>query len=53
MEEEVDESAFWLEIIIESKIMKKELILPLLKEADEITAIIVASRKSSIQKSKI
>jgi len=50
VEEEVDESAFWLEVIIESGLMKKELVESLLKEADEITAIIVASRKSSVKK---
>ncbi|MFH0854119.1 MAG: four helix bundle protein [bacterium] len=45
--EEADESGFWLEIIIESGLMKNELASPLLKEADEITAIMVSSRKSS------
>ncbi|MFH0923430.1 MAG: four helix bundle protein [Candidatus Falkowbacteria bacterium] len=45
--EEADESVYWLEIIIESGLMKKEFIEPLLKEANEITAIMVASRKSA------
>jgi len=45
--EEADESIFWLEIIIESGLMRKELVEPLLKESDEITAIMVASRKSA------
>lgn len=47
VEEEADESAFWMEIIIESGLMKKELVEPLLQEANEIVAIIVASRKSA------
>ncbi|MCP4345387.1 MAG: four helix bundle protein [Desulfobacterales bacterium] len=47
VEEEADESAFWLELIIESGLMKKELVIPLLKEADELTAIIVTSRISA------
>ncbi|MCG2695703.1 four helix bundle protein [Candidatus Parcubacteria bacterium] len=47
VEEESDESAFWMEIIIESGMMKKELVEPLLKEANEIVAIIVASKKSA------
>ncbi len=47
--EEADESIYWLEIIIESGLIKKELIEPLLKEADELTAIMVASRKSAIK----
>lgn len=51
VEEETDESAFWLEVIIESGLMRKELIEPLLIEANEILAIIVASQKSL--KSKI
>lgn len=53
--EEVDESAFWLEIIIESGLIKKELVESLLKETNEITAIMVSSKKSSINnlKSKI
>jgi four helix bundle protein len=52
--EEADESCFWLEIIIEAEIMKQELVKDLLQEADEITAIMVASRNSaSKDKSKI
>jgi hypothetical protein len=45
--EEADESAFWLETIIDSGIMKKDLVLPLLNETNEIISIMVASRKSS------
>ncbi len=48
--EEADECAFWLEIIIESGLMRKELIEPLLKETDEIISIMVASLKSSKSK---
>ena len=50
--EEADESMFWIEIIIESKIIEKNLLLPLLKEADEIVAIMVASRKSAQKNNK-
>ena len=46
VEEEADESAYWLELIIESGILKKAQVVPLLVEADEITAIISASRKT-------
>ena len=42
--EEVDESAFWLEFIIDENLMKKELVQPLLLEAQELTAIFVKSR---------
>ena len=46
--EEADESVFWLELIIESGLIEKEFILSLLDEANQITAIMVASRKTSI-----
>mgnify|MGYP001567028879 FL=1 len=54
VEEEADESAFWLEIIIECSLIKKELVEPLLKEANEIVAIMVSAKKTSRNnKSKI
>jgi len=46
-EEEADESCYWMEIIIEGKILSQEKVHSLLKEANEITAIIVASRKTA------
>ena len=46
VEEEADESAFWMELIVESGLMKAGLVQPLLKEANEIVAIMTASRKS-------
>lgn len=45
--EESDESCFWLEIIIDAHIIKEELVADLLKEANEITAIMVASSNSA------
>lgn len=45
--EEADESCFWLELIIESGLMKKDLVLSLLNEANEITAIMYTTRKST------
>ncbi|MEK7580046.1 MAG: four helix bundle protein [Patescibacteria group bacterium] len=50
--EEADESAFWLEIIIEIGMIKRETIEPLLQETNEIVAIMVSSRKSSIKNQK-
>jgi len=47
VEEEADESCYWLEIIIEGKILVQLEVETLLKEANEITAIIVASRKTA------
>ena len=48
VEEEADETDFWLELIIESKIRRAKQILPLLSEANELVAIMAASRKSAI-----
>ncbi|GAA5482667.1 hypothetical protein Hsar01_01890 [Haloferula sargassicola] len=45
--EEADESAYWLELIIEGEFLPAERVQPLLAEADEICAIMVASRKNS------
>jgi len=47
VEEEADESAFWMELIIEGELMSKKRVEPLLSEANEIVAIITASRKSA------
>jgi len=52
VEEEADETVFWLEVIIESNILKKEKVNSLLLEANEITAIIVASKKTSKNNNK-
>ena len=45
--EEADETAFWLEFIIDEKQLKKKLVEPLLKEARELTAIFASSRKTA------
>jgi len=45
--EEADESAYWLELIVESKLMSSKLVDGLHQEADELTAIMIASRKSA------
>jgi four helix bundle protein len=49
VEEEADESALWLELIMESELMKKALVEPLWIEADELVAIMTSSRKSAGQ----
>jgi len=48
VEEEVDETAFWLELIIDSGLLKDAKIRPLLTEAGELVAIMAASRKSAV-----
>ena len=45
--EEADESAFWLEFIIEENLQNKKMIAPLLDEAKELTAIFFSSRKTA------
>ncbi len=45
--EEADESYFWLEFIIDENLLKKHLVEPLMKEADELTAIFITSRRTA------
>jgi four helix bundle protein len=42
-EEEADETALWLELIIDDKILPQKKIIPLLTEANELVAIMAAS----------
>jgi four helix bundle protein len=45
--EEVDESHFWLEFIVDEQLLSKDRVLPLLKEAEELIAIFISSRKTA------
>ncbi len=45
--EEIDESAFWLELLGDSHILKKELLSELLNEGNEILKILVTARKTT------
>ena len=45
--EETDESFFWLEFIVDEKLMERKLVESLLKEAEELTAIFISSRKTA------
>ena len=47
VEEEADESAFWLELVIEGELLRRELVQPLWDEANELVAIMTSSRKSA------
>jgi four helix bundle protein len=47
VEEEADETAFWLELIIEGSLLTAAQIQPLLTEAGEIVAITAASKKTA------
>ncbi len=46
VEEEADESCFWLELLIDRGLLSTRRVQPLLIEANELTAIFVASRKT-------
>ncbi|MCF7764183.1 MAG: four helix bundle protein [Verrucomicrobia bacterium] len=48
--EEADESSYWMELIIEAGLLPKDRVEPLLQEACELTAIMVASRISASKK---
>lgn len=47
--EEADESAFWLEIIIEAELLPKKIVHSLLNEANELTAIFAKSYSTAKQ----
>jgi hypothetical protein len=44
--EEVDESCFWLEFIIDEKLLNAKRVIPLLSEGEELTSIFVSARKT-------
>lgn len=45
--EEIDESHFWLEFIIDEKLLPSDNCKSLLNEADELTRIFISSRKTA------
>jgi four helix bundle protein len=47
VEEEADETAYWLELIVDSGMLKPALVQPLLREANELVSIAVASIRTS------
>ncbi len=49
-EEEADEAGMWMELLIEGGIVPKRRLEQLLKEAGELTAMLVASRKTAMGK---
>jgi hypothetical protein len=44
--EEADETVFWLECLVESGIVRPELLDELIKEANELVAIFAASHRT-------
>ena len=47
VEEEVDECSYWIELLVESGQVKAQRVAALLRELDELTAIISSSRKTA------
>jgi four helix bundle protein len=52
VEEEADETALWLELIVADKLLPEKKIAPLLKEANELTAIMAASYISASRRKR-
>ena len=50
IEEETDESMYWMELIVETGLVKEDLVSDLYEEADEILAMVVASIKTARRK---
>jgi len=52
VEEEADETIYWLELLVESGLINREAIENLIKEANELTAIFTAACKSAKAKNR-
>jgi len=51
--EEADESLYWLELVRDSRLLPENKLSLLLKEANELTAILASGRKSAVNTSNI
>jgi len=47
VEEECDESLFWMELLVDNNLVKAARLRNLMKEADELLAIVVSSAKTA------
>ena len=45
--EEIDETCFWMEFLVDEKLLKEQAVANLVKEAKELTCIFAASRKTA------
>ena len=50
VEEECDESLYWMELIIAAELLPEDRLRDLMAEADEIMAITVSSKKTARKK---
>ena len=53
VEEEADESCYWLELVVEGRLLPSVKVTPLLREAQELTAIFTASGRTARTKRRI
>ena len=51
VEEEADETCFWLEIIADAELLPADRVTSLFQEGNEITAMLVPSRKTAMKRS--
>jgi four helix bundle protein len=51
--EEADESLYWLELVRDGNLVPESKLSSLLKEADELTAILASGRKSAVNTSNL
>jgi four helix bundle protein len=49
VEEEADESIYWMELLVESGLVRQELLDNLINEANELVSIVVSSIKTAKQ----
>ena len=47
VEEEADESIYWMELLVEAEIFRKELLSALIQEGNEILSMVVASIRTA------
>ena len=52
VEEELDESLYWMELLIEARIQKEHLLADLINEGNKLLSIVVSSIKTAKGKSK-
>ena len=52
VEEELDESLYWMELLIEAKIMTEHLLKDLMTEGNELLSITISSIRTTKSKSK-
>jgi four helix bundle protein len=52
VEEEADETLYWLELLVEADIVLRRTVAPMMAEAEQLLRIVVASIKTARGKSR-